>query len=157
MVECSKKYRLRPVVAAAVICAVFLYSGIIPAKKTYFYAGIIPKENVTVLKGKVVSNPVKNASTGSYTCDFRTEYAESKTKGIKAELSLEECINLIESKKIQIGPNPFILERLNALSDRYDKKQDLNSALYFYELQYDLTLDEKVLEKIKDLQRIIKH
>ena len=85
MVECSKKYRLRPVVAAAVICAVFLYSGIIPAKKTCFYAGIIPKENVTVLKGKVVSNPVKNASTGSYICDFRTEYAESKTKGINAE------------------------------------------------------------------------
>ena len=49
------------------------------------------------------------------------------------------------------------MHKSNALSDRYDKKQDLNSALYFYELQYDLTLDEKVLEKIKDLQRIIKH
>ena len=86
-----------------------------------------------------------------------TKLQHIQSKGIKAELSLEECINLIESKKIQIGPNPFILERLNALSDRYDKKQDLNRALYFYELQYDLTLDEKVLEKIKDLQRIIKH
>ena len=81
----NKSPAILKVLLADIHVTSFLYSGIIPAKKTYFYAGIIPKENVTVLKGKVVSNPVKNASTGSYTCDFRTEYAKSKTKGINAE------------------------------------------------------------------------
>lgn len=86
-----------------------------------------------------------------------TKLQHIKSKGINSELSLEECLELIESKKIQIDVNPFIIKRLDNLSNKYDKKQDLNKALYFYELQYDLTHDETILQKIKNLKIIINH
>ena len=86
-----------------------------------------------------------------------TKLQHIKSKGINSELSLEECLSLIESKKIQIDVNPFIIKRLDNLSNKYDKKQDLNKALYFYELQYDLTHDEIILQKIKNLKTILNH
>lgn len=80
-----------------------------------------------------------------------------KSKGINIELSLEETISILKNKNIPAGPNPFILNTMHELSDRYSEEQALNQALYFYELEYDLTHSDKILEKINNILRIINH
>ena len=64
------------------------------------------------------------------------------------ELTLNECIDIIKSKNIQLGVNPFILECLDELIDEYEKNNLTNQLLYFLELKFDITNDEKILEKI---------
>ncbi len=84
------------------------------------------------------------------------QYIKTKS-GINIELDLNDCLTSLKNKNIQVDTNPFILKSLNELSSKYDEEQALSQALYFYELQYDLTHDEKILEKINNLQRIVKH
>ncbi|MFM5882458.1 tetratricopeptide repeat protein [Methanobrevibacter gottschalkii] len=80
-----------------------------------------------------------------------------KSKGTNIELELEECLNTLKDKKIQIDVNPFILKTLEELSDKYDEKQALHQALYFYELQYDLNHEQDILEKINNIKRVMNH
>lgn len=80
-------------------------------------------------------------------------YAEIKfiqSKNDNIELTLKECIEIIENKNIQLGVNPFILDVLDELIMEYDESKLYNQLLYFLELKFDLTNDEKTLEKIKD-------
>ena len=81
-------------------------------------------------------------------------YAEIKFIQSKdnIELSLKECIEIIESKNIQIGPNPFVLDCLDELIDEYERNNLPNQLLYFLELKFDLTNDEKTLEKINKIK-----
>ena len=60
------------------------------------------------------------------------KYIQSKNNNI--ELSLNECIEIIQGKNIQIGPNPFILNVLDELIGEYDKNKLYNQLLYFLEL-----------------------
>lgn len=69
------------------------------------------------------------------------------------ELTLEESIDIIKSKNIQLGPNPLILETLNELAEEYKENMLLNQSIYFYELIYNITNDEKTLEKINALKQ----
>lgn len=64
------------------------------------------------------------------------------------ELSLKECIDIIESKNIQLGPNPFILDCMDELIDEYEKNNLANQLLYFLELKFNLTNDEEIIDKI---------
>ncbi|MDO5831923.1 hypothetical protein [Methanobrevibacter sp.] len=73
-------------------------------------------------------------------------YIQSKDKNL--DLSLDECIETIEKKNIQIGPTPLILETLTSLSQEYETNRLYDQAIYFYKLLYSLTKDEKLLEKI---------
>ena len=68
------------------------------------------------------------------------------------ELTLEESIEIIKNKNIQIGVNPFILETLENLAKEYEENMLLNQSIYFYELLYNLKNDEKLLEKINELK-----
>ena len=76
-------------------------------------------------------------------------YLESK--GQSTDISLEEAIAIIESKNIQLGVNPFILDTLNEFASEYENNKLYAQALYFYELIYNLTDDGKIAEKIKAL------
>ena len=80
-----------------------------------------------------------------------------KSKGQNIDLSREECIVLLKSKNIQIDANPFILETLSELANRYDSEHAFNQALYFYELLFDLTNDKNILEKMNNIRMIIKY
>ena len=68
------------------------------------------------------------------------------------ELTLEESIEIIKNKNIQIGANPFILETLENLAKEYEENILINQSIYFYELLYNLKNDEKLLEKINELK-----
>lgn len=77
-------------------------------------------------------------------------YIESRGQDI--DMSLEDSINLLKSKNIQIGPNPFILETLSEFASEYEANNLYNQSIYFYELLLNLTKDEEILEKIKKLE-----
>lgn len=79
------------------------------------------------------------------------KYIQSKNDNI--ELTLKECIEILEEKNIQIGVNPFILETLNEFINEYDENKLYNQELYFLNLKFDLTNDEKTLEKINDTRQ----
>ncbi|WP_405294965.1 tetratricopeptide repeat protein [Methanobrevibacter sp.] len=82
-------------------------------------------------------------------------YAEIKSlqsKNDNLELSLTECMDIIESKNIQLGPNPFILQTLDELIKEYRKNKLYNQLLYFLELKFDLTNDEKILSEINEIR-----
>lgn len=67
-------------------------------------------------------------------------------------LSLNECIDIIKSKNIQLGPNPFIMESLDELIEEYDNNSLYHQSLYFLELKFDLTKDEKILDRINEIK-----
>ena len=83
------------------------------------------------------------------------QYIESKGQNI--DLNRDEVNQLLESANIQIGVNPFILETLYGLAEEYEKNKLHNQALYFYELINNLTNDEKIVQKIKDITSEIKY
>ncbi|WP_298502095.1 lipopolysaccharide assembly protein LapB [uncultured Methanobrevibacter sp.] len=82
-------------------------------------------------------------------------YIESK--GHNIDITLEDAIEIIKDNNIQLGVNPFILETLNELAGEYEKNKLYAQAIYFYELIFNLTNDEKIAEKIKDNAGKIKH
>ena len=79
-----------------------------------------------------------------------TEIKYIQSKNDNMELTLNECIEIIESKNIQLGVNPFIIETLNELIREYEKNKLYNQALYFMELQFDLTHDVETLELMNE-------
>ena len=79
-----------------------------------------------------------------------TEIKYIQSKNDNMELALNECIEIIESKNIQLGVNPFIIETLNELIKEYEKNKLYNQALYFMELQFDLTHDVETLELMNE-------
>ena len=79
-----------------------------------------------------------------------TEIKYIQSKNDNMELSLNECIEIIEGKNIQLGANPFVIETLNELIREYEKNKLYNQALYFMELQFDLTHDVETLELMNE-------
>lgn len=82
-------------------------------------------------------------------------YIQNKSKEIN--LTLDECIETIKNRNIQLGANPFILETLDELIEEYDNNKLHNQELYFLRLKYNLTNDEHLIEKIENIQNIIKY
>lgn len=76
------------------------------------------------------------------------KFIQSKTGNM--ELSLNECIDIIEGKNIQVGPNPFILDTLDEFIREYEENKLYNQLLYFLELRFDLKNDVETLSKIND-------
>lgn len=95
-----------------------------------------------------------------YSMEFEVSplaYAEIKFIQSKnnQELSLEECIEIIDKKNIQLGVNPFILETLNEFIREYGENKLYNQLLYFLELEFDLTNSGETLEKINEIQKLL--
>lgn len=82
-------------------------------------------------------------------------YIQNKDKSI--DLSLDESMKIIKNKNIQLGVNPFILETLDEFIREYEENKLYSQTLYFLELKYNLTNDEKLIEKIENLQELIKY
>ena len=78
-------------------------------------------------------------------------YIQSKHQDL--ELTFEECDEIIRSKNIQLGVNPFITETLDKLSSEYEKNLLYNQAAYYYKLLYGITKDDKIIEKINSLNK----
>ena len=82
-------------------------------------------------------------------------YIQNKNKNI--DFTLEECVEIIKEKNIQLGVNPFILETLDELAEEYEKNKLYSQTLYFLNLKYNLTNDEMLIEKIENIQNKINY
>jgi len=80
-----------------------------------------------------------------------TELQYIESKGQNINLNLKECIQILKEKNIQIGANPFILTTLKELASEYEENKLYNQSLYFYELLYNITKEEKISEKIENI------
>lgn len=65
------------------------------------------------------------------------------------ETAIEEVLN---SENIPVGINEDILEISMNLALDFENRNLLNQALYFYGVLYNLTHDEKLLDKINELE-----
>ena len=66
-----------PVFASALICGLLVYSKILPIKEKNPFSSPVPKEKVTEIFGKVVSNPVKSEFFGG---TYKISFEASKVK-----------------------------------------------------------------------------
>lgn len=78
-----------------------------------------------------------------------------KSRGINTEIDRKDAENIIESKKIQVGVNPFILDTLRIICADLENRKYYRGALYFYRILYDLTKDNHILGKINSIQNKI--
>ena len=78
-----------------------------------------------------------------------------KSRGINIEIDDEKARDVIESKNIQLGVNPFILDTLRLISADLENRNYYSGALYFYRVLYDLTKDNVVLGRINSIQNRI--
>lgn len=78
-----------------------------------------------------------------------------KSRGINTVMDRSEAERIIESKNIQIGVNPFILDTLKFISFDLENRKYFSGALYFYRILYDLTKDNGILSKINSIQNRI--
>lgn len=98
--DCLKIFR-SPLFLAAVIVSFLVYTGIFPAKNKNPFFCLCPEEKISLLEGKISSNPVKNTEKGFYSMDFSPlramdksggEYsAKGKVKIIVGEETAESC------------------------------------------------------------------
>ncbi len=82
-------------------------------------------------------------------------YIQSKNKELA--LTLQDSVDIIKSKNIQIGANPFILETLETLSEEYEQIRLYNQSLYYHNILYNLTKDEKIFEKMNELKEMLNY
>lgn len=80
-------------------------------------------------------------------------YIQNKDKSI--DLSLDESMEIIKNKNIQLGVNPFILKTLDEFINEYEENKLYGQTLYFLELKYNLTNDEKLIEEIEKIEKLI--
>lgn len=78
-----------------------------------------------------------------------------KSRGINTEINRKDAERIIESKNIQVGVNPFILDTLKIICADLENRNHYNGALYFYRILYDLTKDNLILAKINSIQNMI--
>ena len=78
-----------------------------------------------------------------------------KSRGFSTEINRKDAERIIESKNIQVGVNPFILDTLKIICADLESKKNYSGALYFYRILYDLTKDNIVLGKINSIQNRI--
>ena len=83
-----------------------------------------------------------------------TEIKSIQSKNDDLDLTINECIEIIKSKNIQLGVNPFILDTLNEFIKEYEENKLYNQLLYFLELKFDLTRDEETLSKINQARKL---
>ncbi|MBO7209621.1 MAG: hypothetical protein J6V44_01240, partial [Methanobrevibacter sp.] len=75
-----------------------------------------------------------------------------KSRGIDTEIDTEKAREIIESKSIQVGVNPFVLDTLRIICEDLENKRYYTGALHFYRILYDLTKDNLILGKINSIQ-----
>ncbi len=87
----------------------------------------------------------------TYISNIAEIYLESKNW-----LSEEMMKELYNKYKVPLLPDQMLVKLANAIAEDSYKKKAYGVSLFSYKIVYDLTLEEKYLEKIEELQKIIK-
>ncbi len=64
---------------SAILFAVLFYLGIIKTKESFYFNSLLKTENIIFLKGKIISNPVKNEQKKIYKTSFKPDFALDST------------------------------------------------------------------------------
>jgi tetratricopeptide (TPR) repeat protein len=78
----------------------------------------------------------------------RVDQLESKHN---ITLNEEEYCELMSHKHIKLGANPFIIENLEKLAVEYENDNLLDQSLFFYRLLYSVKKENRIFDKIKQL------
>ena len=81
-----------------------------------------------------------------------SELEYMKSLGQEYDVDEDRMIELLKENNIQIGPNPLIFNILAQLIMEAEMNQNYNALIYFYNILYDLTKDEEVLDKLNDIK-----
>lgn len=71
-----------PFVISAILCAIVLYTGLVKIKTPDVFSTFANHNDIILLRGKIISNPVKNLRNGTYSCMFCPNSAETKTGAV---------------------------------------------------------------------------
>ena len=82
---------------------------------------------------------------------FTQERIEQLESNYNIILNEENCEELLKSKHIKLEPDSFIMENLERLAVEYEDDDLLNQSLFFYRLLYSIKKEEKIFDKIKQL------
>lgn len=69
-------------------------------------------------------------------------------------LNDDKCEELMTDKHINLGANPFIIENLEKLAVEYEQDKLFNQSLFFYRLLYSVKKENRIFDKIKQLDFI---
>ncbi len=86
-----------PLFLASAIVAFLVYADIFPAEEKNPFFCLCPKEKISLLEGKISSNPVKNTEKGFYSMDFSPLHAEDKSGG---EYSAKGKVRIIVKEEL---------------------------------------------------------
>lgn len=64
-----------------------------------------------------------------------------------------ELMNILITENIQPGPSAAVVHLANTIAKDFDEKNDLRYAKYFYDIVYELTEDEKTLNRIQEIEK----
>ena len=88
-----------------------------------------------------------------YSPNAFSELEYIKSLGVKNTISEDKILTLLEKNNIQTGPNPIIFNILTQLIIQEGLNKNVSNQLFLYQIYYDLTKDEEILEKINELQQ----
>ena len=88
-----------------------------------------------------------------YSPNAFSELEYIKSLGVKNTISEDKILTLLEKNNIQIGPNPLIFNILTQLIIQEGLNKNVSNELFLYQIYYDLTKDDEILEKINELQQ----
>lgn len=119
----KKNFRkhINPVFISAVLCAFFIYSGIIEIHDESKINLLFEKSDITKISGKIISSPQKSALFGgTYSFSVKSDFVSGKLKneGLITQSS-ENIFKLFVSEKIQESLNPgklFSVSNLNFIN-----------------------------------------
>ncbi len=79
-------------------------------------------------------------------------YIDQLSGGHLDPLTPDEFTNTIEKTGLFIGPDPTVVQLAYELGDYFDKNGQLDAAKYLYEIAVDLVPQEKVENRIKEIE-----
>ena len=64
-----------------------------------------------------------------------------------------ELMNILIAEHIQPGPSSAVVHIANTIAKDFDSKHELKYAKYFYDIVYELTENEKTLNRIQEIEQ----
>ena len=98
--------KITPTLLSSLLCCILLYTGLVKPFDHRFFYSLIPKEKITFLQGKIISNPVKSNSGKTYSVSFSPEFAGTRDLksskihsyySVKGEVSLYIPSEIVEA------------------------------------------------------------
>ncbi len=114
MVNLKTRKTLNPVIVSAVVCAILIYSKILPLRTNNKLISLSPENSVTEISGTIASNPAQTSTKKYYSADFSVESVknafglESSAKGnvklfIPSEIAESHLPGKLYSAKGRLG------------------------------------------------------